>query len=73
MEINPLATSGISADEILTWMRLAGFLAYEVENRYDFDFYENPPRPRPLQRVRQAPERVMDVIFSRVDADELAW
>jgi FkbM family methyltransferase len=75
MEINPSASSatGITAQDILGWMEQAGFRAYEIDNRYDYDFYGGPVEIRPLPRVHRTPDGPRDVVFSRLDAEQLCW
>jgi FkbM family methyltransferase len=74
MELAPdaLAAAGRSIEGLLETMCLGGFHPYRIENEYDYAFYAKRRHSPQLQRLRNAPKDVMDVVFSRVDADTLA-
>ncbi|WP_457331820.1 FkbM family methyltransferase [Rhizobacter sp. P5_C2] len=75
MELAPaaLAQAGMPVDDVIARLRRSGFLPYRIENRYDAAFYAREAHALRLPRVRETPTEMMDVVFSRTEADFLPW
>jgi FkbM family methyltransferase len=58
-------------EQILNLMREHGFNAYTLENDYRVRAYLHPAVPARPRRLRGEIGRMADVVFSRVDAEEL--
>ena len=74
MELAPaaLAGAGYPVEQLIETMRASGFHPYLIENRYDYEFYATSSHSRVLRRVRTVPSTMVDVVFSRTDADTLS-
>jgi FkbM family methyltransferase len=73
MEVSPrrLGPGGQCAEQILGSFRDAGFNTYRLENDYEASAYLQPRQPlRPRRFVGTLREQT-DVVFSRIDAEEL--
>ncbi len=73
VEIAPdrLAAQGQTPEQILSRMREHGFNAYTLENDYRARAYLHPAVPARPRRLRGKIGRMADVVFSRVEAEEL--
>ena len=73
VEIHPelLGRLGRSADDVIQPFREAGYQAYVVENDYDAGSYLWPSRPQGLRRLREPITYDTNVVFSRIDSEEL--
>lgn len=54
-----------SWNDIFSRLRASGFVAYELANSYEFDWYLKWRQPTPLRRVEVLEPRLQDLLFSR--------
>jgi len=73
VEIHPemLARMNCTPEDVLRPFHQAGFHAYVMENDYDAAAYLRPARPRPLARLTESITQDTNVVFSRVEGEEL--
>jgi len=73
IEVSPkcLAAVGHSANEIVDLFDAAGFHTYELSNDYSFESYLPPRTVSSPIRVRGPIHKQTDIVFSRIDAEEL--
>lgn len=73
VEIHPemLARLGRKPDDVLLPFCQAGFHPYVMENDYDSISYLWPNKPRGLRPLREAIDYDMNVVFSKIETDEL--
>lgn len=73
VEIHPemLARLGRTVNDVLVPFRDVGFHAYVIENDYDASAYLWPNAPQKLHRLRDPIEHDTNVVFARVEAEEL--
>jgi FkbM family methyltransferase len=73
LEVSPryLAQQSHSAEQLMRVMSDEGFFGYHLANDYSVTDYLPPRRERRPQRIRKEITEQTDVVFSRIDADQL--
>jgi len=73
VELNPdgMRQFGVTPKELLEQFELAGYHAYVIENGYSNEAYLGGVTIKAPYRLRRLPDDQIDLVFSRIDAEEL--